>query len=324
MSAEVLYKIILPIIFVVIGFSSYYFKFEIKNIALNLGVIEINLLPEKSSKLITADDSKKLITFNYKENLVAYFNLRNNFNDNTEKCNTIIPINNKRVNNFDNDGFLLNDRYLLSYIEKIPKNSQDRTFFFWFKPSKDFDFDKTQFLFSYGNGKEKEAFGLFYGKPEIHQTNGTRGLRVFVYCENGKSKLSDCDSEVLIGDNFIHKNTWYYTAITYDSNSNSIKVYFGQSGDSNTIETRPIHKKINTNTNNYVSIGAMIEERQFDGYCVFPLTRFNFDGYIREFMVFDKVLEKSDIEKIAGLSSKLINYKEISSQTMSTKEEVNK
>jgi len=324
MSAEVLYKIILPIIFVVIGFSSYYFKFEIKNIALKWGIIEIHLLPEKSSNLITADDSKKLINSIYKDNLVAYFNLKSNFNDNTEKCNTIIPINNIRPNSFDKDGFLLNDRYLLSYIEKIPKNTQDRTFFFWFKPSKDFDFDKTQFLFSYGNGKEKEAFGLFYGKPEINQTNGTRGLRVFVYCENGKSKLANCDSEVLIGDNFIHKNTWYYTAITYDGNSDSIKVYFGQSGDLNTIETKPIHKKINTNTNNYVSIGSMIQERQIENFCVFPHERFNFDGYIREFMVFDKVLQKLDIEKIAGLSSRLINHKEIASQAMSTKEEIHK
>lgn len=321
MNTEILYKIVIPIILCVIGFSSYYFKFEIKNIALKLGVIEINLLPEKSSKLITSNDSKKLISSYYKENLVAYFNLQNNFNDNTENYNTIIPINNKKLNSFEKDGFLLNDRYLIAYIEKIPKNHQDRTFFFWFKPSKDFDFNETQFLFSYGNGKENEAFGLMYGKPEIIQTNNIRGLRVFVYCENGKSKLDNCDSEVLIGDNFIHRDTWYYSAITYDGNSDSIKVYFGQSGDTNTIETRPIHKKINTNTNNYISIGSMIQEKQIDYFSVFLHERFNFNGYIKEFMVFDKVLQKADIEKIAGLSSKIINYQNNVNQDISKKGE---
>lgn len=239
-----------------------------------------------------------------------------------------------------------NDYYLYSYIKKLPAKNDARTFFFWFRLSGDFDFEETSFFFSYGNAKSGKAFGLLYGKPELAITeNKDMGVRLFLYVgtktkkENLKNK--NCDSDYFINNSQLKRDKWFYIALSYSPiNGNFSTIYFG---DEKHLISQPhmIEKTIDTCDTNYLYFGSIISEytqvsndkkdnynfisQKYPSYNndqiedfmkrnndnlqrhILPINRYAYNGYIREFMVFNSSLNKKDIAELASITSTMLS-----------------
>jgi len=272
--------------------------------------------------------------------MIAYFPIKKSFVDICSN-NNLIPINSawkETAFEFDEYGFLLSDgRYLMSYLCELPSNNKSRTVFYWFRLDDSFNFDETSFIFSYGKARIGEAFGVFYGKPELKQYNDhPKGLRIFLYCDENipgytnESIQQKCDSDPQISRGQLTSKKWYYTAVTYSSDK--LTFYFGDTNASS--QTATIQYTLNTFPSKYLFIGSIIPEistitlsdlRNLEDYfapykcdvekvkdrkekiLAFPYPKWPFCGYVREFMIFDTKLNENDITKIASITAKFIS-----------------
>jgi len=235
------------------------------------------------------------------ENLIAYLPLNNDITD-IQSYTSNMEIISFRQNfepQFIKDNGLFFDGSMILQIEndKLPFGIQPRTFSLWCKllevpvnkGKSILETDPPKFIFAYGAEEHGKAFGLFYGIPFFESAlKNNFGFRVFSWCHPQLYSLGnkDCDTDEFYK---AEQNEWYHITITFENNLitsfiNSVKV---------------LEQKRNCFTkkpNSLLNLGGFIPTREL----LYSGSEFNFNyvGFIREFMVFDKILTKKEIENL--------------------------
>jgi len=188
----------------------------------------------------------------------------------------------------------------------FPDNKQARTFVMAINPTERPKKEKPMFFFAYGNRKSHKcgdknvnnhdkSFGLMWGEPapddEIKDEFKGIGVRVFFYCEHCKEDRisNNCDTKVLTTIDEL--NQWYIFTVTY--NGNKIKLY----KDGALIHSGEYD--IDTSSTSYLNIGGFVHHDE-DGAIVARDTKYSMNGYIREFMIFRKVLNQDEVTKLTN------------------------
>ena len=247
------------------------------------------------------------------DNLKCYLSLKDNFNSFTDS--TVIPIkdlNSSIPNTFDSSGYCISKEngFLLASTNNIPTKNKSKTVSLWFKINK--HQQRTQFLFSSGKTKQNKAFGLSIGIPEIQEAHSRDfhkydySIRIFTYCENKQNvDMEECDYSVFKSKAYIKENEWYFISLVYSEKNENFKVYFASVIDDSIMESSGIGGKIDVEDTNYIFLGNMITEFPSltlgDNVEYIALTHKKWlleSGYIREFLLYDEALSKSDITKI--------------------------
>jgi hypothetical protein len=272
-------------------------------------------------KLSPTDFAKKIInklsvveiSLLNKDSLICYLPLKNDFN--SFKDSTVIPIKNlnaQTFNSFDSLGYCINKEngFLLAFTNKIIEKYKSKTTTLWFRIKK--HTKRAQFLFSLGKAEQNKAFGLYIGIPEIQKAHSIKlhkydhSIRIFTYCDNKENiDMEECDHSIFKSEAYIKENVWYFISLVYSERSKSFKVYFASITDDSILESSNISKRVNVENTNYIFLGNMITEfpnlNLHDNVEYIALTYKKWileEGYIREFLLFDEELSKSDIVKI--------------------------
>lgn len=258
-------------------------------------------------------DKKELVQI-YKDHLIAYLPLKDDLRDISEKTiSTCLSSGEACINpKFDNEGLFFDGNFVVQIENKhLPFGTHPRTFCLWCKfwpdiPMKDNDilekhgvegkYDK--FIFSYGDVQQRDAtehgraFGLFYGIP-FFQAKLERefGFRVFMWCVPYLWNQGDreCDTGQICSG---VANQWYFLCITYDGKE--IKSYV------NNQQMQTERRDKSTKPSELLNIGGFLPHLEGD------YDFFNFEGYIREFMIFNRVLNESEINQIYNSTKELL------------------
>lgn len=217
-------------------------------------------------------------------------------------------------------GYKFDGKNMLSIHSKnyFPSGKEARTFIFAVnptnKPSPSQEHPDTcnpMFFFSYGKRKTHQcgdgytnhdkSFGVFWGDPQPTNKPDNNYLgckvRLFFYCEHGieDRTSNNCDSIGLC--DIEELNTWYIFAVTY--NGNQIKFYKNGS---------LIHQgsyDLPTSETVYLNIGGFVRHDE-EGAIIARGIGYSMHGFIREFMMFRRVLGDNEIKELTTSINNLL------------------
>ncbi len=248
-------------------------------------------------------------------NLISNIEL-NQISSNKRACETnVFPfIETEKIEYTPNYGYKFNGKNMLTIHSNynFPEGKEARTFILAINPKERPKIGNPMFFFAYGNRKTHEcgdginnhdkSFGLMWGEPAprcgVPKDFKGLGIRVFFYCEHcEEDRTSDnCDTKVLA--NIENLNHWYILAVSYDGDI--IEFY---------MDGKLIHRQeydISTSRTSYLNIGGFVHHDE-DGAIVARDAKYSMNGYIREFMMFRKVLNEQEIFQLTTNIKQLIS-----------------
>lgn len=251
-------------------------------------------------------------------NLVS--NVHGEINARNTACETNVFPYVERMEFIRDYGYKFDGKNMLSIHAKnyFPSGREARTFIFAVNPTEKptlstehIDRYNPMFFFAYGKRKthkcgdghsnHDKSFGMFWGDPQPNDKPEDKYLdckvRLFFYCEHCEEDRvsNNCDSIGLCDIEELNK--WYIFAVTY--NGNQIKVYKNSS---------LIHQgsyNLPTSQTVYLNIGGFVHHDE-DGAIIARGIDYSMHGYIREFMMFRKVLNDNEINELTGSINALL------------------
>jgi len=251
-------------------------------------------------------------------NLVS--NVQGNISSKNTACDTNVFPYVENMQFIRDYGYKFDGKNMLSIHAKqyFPSGKESRTFIFAINPtnkpvisSEHSDRYNPMFFFAYGKRKTHEcgdgytnhdkSFGMFWGDPQPDDRISSDYLggkvRLFFYCEHciEDRTSQNCDS---IGLSDIEElNKWYIFAISY--NGSEIKVY------KNGILIHKQNYDLCTSETVYLNIGGFVHHDE-DGAIIARGLGYSMHGYIREFMMFRRVLNNDKIKDLTNEINKLL------------------
>ncbi len=275
-----------------------YDESSLGSLSTNLHRTIINVLSSSTTRLPTIR----------MERIIAYFPLRDNFVNMANNCEAVI-LSQYSPPGYNTHGIIF-DRNLsaIGQLHGIPDGSDNRTVACWFRFSPEFDIKnaKAHFLISFGSAQsEGGAFGIYYGSPQINKfRNEPSAIRLFLYSKGG-------ETDPILFNQKIETGNWYFIACSY---SNKDRKLYGYLGDFTSIKDRKFigQTELDININTYQSTLIYISQipteypsqTLADGgtYFLFPVSKWNFQGYIREILLYDHVLSYEEVMQLAILT----------------------
>lgn len=207
-----------------------------------------------------------------------------------EEGNLVEPI------EFRKDGFFFSGHHMISVcLRGLPVGQSPRTFSLAVKPTAFPTKAVPMFFFSYGRRDHDQAFGIYWGAPDVPELKVASdiGLRVFYYCglkpETRKTSTTDSPvffSPIKIGD-------WLHIIVSYDGQT--VDVYLN---DKNVLSEKVA---LSTGNTQYLNIGGFLHHIE-NGALLPKDMKYSMKGYVREFFAFDRVLSDVERKKVIAIS----------------------
>ncbi|MBI5331204.1 MAG: hypothetical protein HZB71_11400 [Betaproteobacteria bacterium] len=185
----------------------------------------------------------------------------------------------------------------------LPHDREARSFAFAIYPTQSATIGKPMFFFSYGQrichdcddgiSNHDKSFGIFWGEPKprdpIPDKYKGMGVRVFFYCEHcvADRTSENCDTVVILPK--LQLNQWQFIVVSYDGDL--LKFYMNGS------EIFQQNVILNTSATPYLNIGGFVHHNE-RGAIIAKDLDYSMNGYIREFMMFRRVLTPQSVENL--------------------------